>query len=58
MIMSLTTEQVKRVAHLARIRMGEEEILDMQHKLTTIFEWIDQLQQLDVSAVNLHEGYD
>jgi len=49
--MSLTTEQVKRIAHLARIEVSESEALTTQGHLNGIFELIEQMQAVDTTGV-------
>jgi aspartyl-tRNA(Asn)/glutamyl-tRNA(Gln) amidotransferase subunit C len=49
--MSLTTEQVKRIAHLARIEISEAEALTTQGHLNGIFELIEQMQAVDTRGV-------
>ncbi|MCA1938451.1 MAG: Asp-tRNA(Asn)/Glu-tRNA(Gln) amidotransferase subunit GatC, partial [Dechloromonas sp.] len=49
--MSLTSEQVKRIAHLARIEVSESEALTTQGHLNGIFELIEQMQAVDTTGV-------
>jgi len=49
--MSLTPEQVKRIAHLARIEVSESEALTTQGHLNGIFELIEQMQAVDTRGV-------
>ena len=49
--MSLTLEQVQRIAHLARIEVSESEALSTQTHLNGIFELIEQMQAVDTSGV-------
>jgi len=49
--MSLTTEQVKRIAHLARIEISDSEALTTQGHLNGIFELIEQMQAVDTTGV-------
>lgn len=49
--MSLTLEQVKRIAHLARIEISEAEAVSTQGHLNGIFELIEQMQAVDTSGV-------
>lgn len=50
-LMSLTPEQVKRIAHLARIELGEAEALTTQGHLNGIFELIEQMQAVDTAGI-------
>ena len=49
--MSLTLEQVKRIAHLARIETSDAEALSTQGHLNGIFQLIEQMQAVDTSGV-------
>ena len=49
--MSLTLEQVQRIAHLARIEVSEAEALTTQDHLNGIFQLIEQMQAVDTSGV-------
>ncbi len=49
--MSVTREEVARIASLARIRMGEEEIDRMVPELNNILGWVEQLGEVDTSEV-------
>ena len=49
--MALTIEEVKHVAHLARLRLSEEELDKLQTDLSHILAHIDMLKEVDVSDV-------
>ncbi|MBS0558750.1 MAG: Asp-tRNA(Asn)/Glu-tRNA(Gln) amidotransferase subunit GatC [Proteobacteria bacterium] len=49
--MSLDAATVRRIANLARIRVAEAEVATLQQELNGILGWIEQLQEVDVSAV-------
>jgi aspartyl-tRNA(Asn)/glutamyl-tRNA(Gln) amidotransferase subunit C len=49
--MSLTLEQVQRIAHLARIEISESEAVTTQGHLNGIFELIEQMQAVDTRGV-------
>ncbi len=49
--MSLTLEQVQRIAHLARIETSESEALSTQAHLNGIFQLIEQMQAVDTTGV-------
>ena len=49
--MSLTLEQVQRIAHLARIEVSEAEALSSQSHLNGIFQLIEQMQAVDTTGV-------
>lgn len=49
--MSVTRETVAKIASLARLKMGEEELDRMVPELNTILGWVDQLSEVDTSAI-------
>ena len=49
--MSVTRETVAKIASLARIRMGEDELDRMVPELNGILAWVEQLGEVDVSGV-------
>lgn len=49
--MTVTAENVKKVARLARIRMSEEEIDKYTPQLNNILGWIEQLSEVDTDHV-------
>jgi aspartyl-tRNA(Asn)/glutamyl-tRNA(Gln) amidotransferase subunit C len=49
--MSLTTDDVKKVARLARLAMSEQEILAAQAQLNNIFDLIAEMQAVDTTGI-------
>jgi aspartyl-tRNA(Asn)/glutamyl-tRNA(Gln) amidotransferase subunit C len=49
--MSLSLDDVKRVATLARIEIGEEEAASVLGQLSGIFSLIQQMQAVDATAI-------
>jgi aspartyl-tRNA(Asn)/glutamyl-tRNA(Gln) amidotransferase subunit C len=49
--MSVDLKTVKRVAHLARIAVSEEDAERMTGELNTILGFVEQLNEVDVSGV-------
>ena len=49
--MSVDLATVKRVAHLARIAVTEEEAKKMQGELNAILGFVEQLNEVDVTGV-------
>ena len=49
--MSLTLEQVQRIAHLARIEISETEARTTQSHLNGIFQLIEQMQAVDTHGI-------
>ena len=49
--MSLTLEDVKRIAHLARIEVSETEAEGYLNQLSNIFELVEQMQAVDTTGI-------
>lgn len=49
--MSLSTEEVRWVAHLARLELTDAELATMTRQLSAIVDYVNQLQQVDTSGV-------
>jgi len=49
--MSITQDQVRRVATLARLRLDDEETRTLTEDLGRILAYVDKLSELDTSAV-------
>ncbi len=49
--MSLTLDQVQRIAHLARIAVSQEEIHGVMERLNRVLVLIDQLQAVDTRGI-------
>lgn len=49
--MSVTNEQVRHIARLARIAMSDEEIERLGPELNNILGWIEQLGEVDTAGV-------
>lgn len=49
--MALTNEQVEHIATLARLRLRDEEKPDFNARLSRVFEWVAQLQDVDVDGI-------
>lgn len=43
---------VRRIARLARIRLADEDVAQLQAELGSIIGWIEQLNEVDVSGVD------
>jgi aspartyl-tRNA(Asn)/glutamyl-tRNA(Gln) amidotransferase subunit C len=50
-IMSISADDVRWIAHLARLEMPEAEIAHVQRDLNAIVAYVDQLQTLDTEGV-------
>ena len=49
--MSVDAATVRRIAHLARIAVAEEEVEQLQGELNAILAFVEQLSQLNVEGV-------
>ena len=49
--MSLTSQDIERIAHLARIRVTPADVLDVQAKLDGIFKLIDEMQAVNTQGI-------
>lgn len=49
--MSITPEQVRHIANLARIAMTDEELERFVPELNNILGWVEQLGEVDTSSV-------
>ena len=50
--MSVDAATVRRIAHLARIAVSDDDAKALQGDLSTILEWVEQLNEVDVSDVD------
>jgi aspartyl-tRNA(Asn)/glutamyl-tRNA(Gln) amidotransferase subunit C len=49
--MSLTLDDVTRIAHLARIEVGEEEARDYLTQLSSILGLVEEMQAVDTTGI-------
>jgi len=49
--MSLSTDDVRWVAHLARLELSHDELATITPQLQAIVEYVDQLRQVDTDGV-------
>jgi aspartyl-tRNA(Asn)/glutamyl-tRNA(Gln) amidotransferase subunit C len=49
--MSVDADTVRRIAHLARIRVEDREIEKLRGELNAILAWVEQLGEVDVEGV-------
>ena len=50
--MSVTVDDVKKVAHLARIKIEDSEIAGIQDSMNRILNFVEQLNEIDCSEMN------
>ena len=49
--MSVNADQVRHVARLARLALGDDEIAKMVPELNNILDWVEQLGEVDTDGV-------
>ncbi len=49
--MALDTDTVRRIAHLARVRVPEAELEPLAGELSNILTWVEQLGEVDTENV-------
>lgn len=49
--MAVDAATVRRIAHLARIAVAEEDVAHLQGELNAILAWVEQLQEVDVTGI-------
>ncbi|MEO1276250.1 MAG: Asp-tRNA(Asn)/Glu-tRNA(Gln) amidotransferase subunit GatC [Pseudomonadota bacterium] len=49
--MSIDADTVRKVAHLARIRVEEAEIETLAGELSSILDWVEELQAVNVEGI-------
>lgn len=49
--MSVDTTTVRRIAHLARIAVAEDEVGHLQGELNAILAFVEQLSEVDVAGI-------
>lgn len=49
--MSIDRDTVRRIAHLARIAVSEEELDPLANELNSILTWVEQLNEVDTDDV-------
>jgi len=49
--MSVDAQTVRRIAHLARIAVSDDEVGHLQGELNTILAWVEQLGEVNVEGV-------
>jgi len=49
--MSIDTDTVRKVAHLARIAVRDDELAPLAAELNAILGWVEQLSEVDVTGI-------
>lgn len=47
----ITSEDVKKIAHLSRLELGQEEVQRLTGQLESILEYVDMLGEVDVTGI-------
>lgn len=50
--MAITSEEVKKIAHLARLDFSEEELLPFTEELSNILNYFKELEEVDTSHIS------
>ncbi len=50
--MSLTRQEVEKIAHLARLALTEEQITEYQQQLSAVLDYAEMLNELDLTDVS------
>ena len=54
--MSITLEEVRKLASLSRIKLSPEEEVSMQHEISSILGYIEQINNADFGDEKIEEG--
>jgi aspartyl-tRNA(Asn)/glutamyl-tRNA(Gln) amidotransferase subunit C len=49
--MSLSRQEVERIAHLARLSLTDEQVVEYQEQLSAVLDYAEMLNELDISDV-------
>jgi len=49
--MSVDAQTVRRIAHLARIAVSDDEVSHLRGELNTILAWVEQLGEVNIEGV-------
>ena len=49
--MALTPEEIRNIAKLARLHVDDNEVVQYQHDLSRILEFVEQMNQVDVADI-------
>jgi len=53
--MAVDADTVRKVAKLARISVGDQEVEPLAKELSGILDWVEQLQEVNVEGVDAPE---
>ncbi len=49
--MAINRSDIKRIEKLAKLKLSEEKLDDFSVRLSRVFDWIDQLKEVDIEGV-------
>jgi aspartyl-tRNA(Asn)/glutamyl-tRNA(Gln) amidotransferase subunit C len=49
--MNITAEEIKKLAHLARLQFNEKEVVDMQADMQKILAFVEKIKELDLDGL-------
>ena len=49
--MAINKSEIKKIAHLARINISQEEVLQVEEKLVGILSLIEKMQEVDTESI-------
>ncbi len=49
--MKLTEEQVRKIAHLSRIKVTEKDLFRFSKSITKVLDWVEMLNEVDTDNV-------
>ena len=49
--MHVDEKTVRRIAHLARIKITDDEAIGLESELSAILDWVEQLDEVDTDSV-------
>lgn len=52
----LTKQEVKHIAHLARIELSDKEVEKYQEQLGEILNYVNKLEEVDISGIETSDG--
>jgi aspartyl-tRNA(Asn)/glutamyl-tRNA(Gln) amidotransferase subunit C len=49
----MTPEDIKNIAHLARIEISDEEVTSFKNEMESVLGYVDQINQFDAPEINV-----
>ncbi len=54
----VTKEQIKHIAHLAKLELSEEEVVKFENEFNNILDYVSQIQECDTSDIEFEHNMD